>query len=56
MNDFKPVKTEKVVISIRIDTNTLKDVDALSTKTGISRNEIIVQCIDYALKNFSDES
>lgn len=29
----------------------LKKVDELSVQTDISRNEFIVQCIDYALKN-----
>lgn len=52
MKDFKPTKTEKVVISIRIDTETLKTVDDLSNQIDISRNELIIQCIEYALKNF----
>ena len=52
MNDFKPIKHEKTVISIRLDTEVLKKVDELSTETDISRNELIVQCIEYALKNF----
>lgn len=52
MNEFKPVKQEKTVISIRLDTEVLKKVDELSGKTDISRNELIVQCIEYALKNF----
>ena len=53
MNDFKPVKNEKTVISIRIDTDKLKIIDGLANGTDISRNEMIIQCIDYALKNFS---
>lgn len=51
MIEFKPVKSEKTVISIRLDTNTLKEIDELSGKTDISRNELIVQCIDFALKH-----
>ncbi|MCX4275582.1 MAG: ribbon-helix-helix protein, CopG family [Candidatus Gastranaerophilales bacterium] len=54
MNDFKPIKQEKTVISIRLDTNLLKAVDEVSAQTDISRNELIVQCIDYALKNFKN--
>lgn len=54
MKEFKPIKTEKVVISIRIDADTLKNIDNLSAKTDISRNELIVQCIDYALENFKN--
>lgn len=51
MKEFRPLKTEKTVISIRLDVDMLKTVDNLSAKTDISRNEFIVQCIDYALKN-----
>ncbi len=51
MNEFRPIKQEKTVISIRLDVDMLKKVDELSLQTDISRNEFIVQCIDYALKN-----
>ena len=51
MNECKPIKQEKTVISIRLDVDMLKKVDELSVQTDISRNEFIVQCIDYALKN-----
>ena len=51
MKEFSPVKIEKSVISIRMDNNLLDRVDELSAKADISRNEFIVQCIDYALKN-----
>ena len=55
MKEFKPSKQsktkEKTVISIRIDADTLSKVDELAVKTDISRNEFIVQCINYALEN-----
>lgn len=51
MEEFRPVKSEKTVISIRLDVNMLKDIDDISAKTDISRNEFIVQCIEYAFKN-----
>ena len=51
MNKFKPVKNEKTVISIRLDVELLNEVDKLSAKTDISRNELIVQCTQYALQN-----
>ena len=51
MEEFKPTKTEKTVISIRLDVNMLKNIDEISVKTDISRNEFIVQCIEYAIKN-----
>ena len=51
MNEFKPIKQEKQVISIRLDTSTLQLIDSLSAQVDISRNELIVQCIEYALNN-----
>lgn len=51
MEEFKPIKTEKTVISIRLDVNILKNIDEISAKTDISRNEFIIQCIEYAIKN-----
>ena len=55
MNDFKPVKQEKTVISIRIDTNLLKTIDKNSVAADISRNEFIVQCIEYAMANMDEK-
>ena len=54
MNDFKPIKQEKSVISIRIENELLKTIDNISTQTDISRNEFIVQCIEYAIKNLDN--
>lgn len=51
MKEFKPIKQEKTIISIRLDSDVLKNIDEISNKVDISRNELIVQCIDYALKN-----
>jgi len=55
MKKFTPIKQEKVTISIRVDSDMLKTIDELSIKTDISRNEFIVQCVDYALKNLNTE-
>ena len=55
MKEFKPVKQEKTVISIRLDTNMLNTIDTLSAETDISRNEFIIQCIEYAVSNLSRE-
>ena len=54
MKEFKPIKQEKAVISVRLNLTTLRTVDDLSIKTDISRNEFIVQCIEYALNNFKE--
>lgn len=51
MKEFKPKKTEKVVISIRINSDTLEKLDLHSAKNKMSRNELITQCIDFALAN-----
>ena len=52
MAEFNPAKIEKAVISIRIPTNTLEAVDRLSANIDISRNEFIVQCINFAIENY----
>ncbi len=54
MKEFKPIKPEKTVISIRLNVSMLQDIDKISQQTDISRNELIVQCIEYALKNFKE--
>ena len=54
MKEFKPVKHEKSVISIRLDSDILDQIDTLSAKTDISRNEFIIQCIDFAIKNIKN--
>ena len=54
MKDFKPIKQEKTVISIRLDNELLKNIDNISAQTDISRNEFIIQCIEYAIKNLDN--
>lgn len=49
--NFKPKKTEKDVISIRLEKELLEKIDSVSSEADISRNEMIVQCIEYALSN-----
>ena len=48
---FRPKKSEKVVISIRIEEEILSRIDKEASKVDISRNELIVQCLDFALEN-----
>lgn len=54
MNYFKPVKQEKVVISVRIALDILQAIDERSNTIDISRNELIVQCLMYAIKNLEN--
>ena len=51
LDKFLPKKPEKEVISIRISTDLLEDVDAKAAAFDISRNELINQCIAFALGN-----
>lgn len=51
MNNFKPKKQAKDVISIRIDTELLKEVDSIAYNSDISRSELIIQCIEFAMEH-----
>lgn len=53
MQAFIPVKSEKEVISIRLDSELLKTVDSAAERADISRNEFINQCIQFALEHLS---
>ncbi len=59
MKDFvpykKPTSVEKVVATIRVDLKTLEEIDTLASKIDISRNELINQCIEYALENLKNK-
>ncbi len=51
MSKFIARKPEKDIISLRISSDTLKEIDNKATGIGISRNELINQMIVYALAN-----
>lgn len=51
MKSFKPVKSEKIVITIRIEDYRVEELDRIADKIKISRNELISQCLDFAVKN-----
>ena len=55
MEKFMPKKPEKEVISMRISTQVLAEVDAKAAAYDISRNEFINQCIAFALANMEKE-
>ena len=56
MPKFIPRKYEKEVISMRISVETLEELDTKANEIGISRNELINQCICFALANIEDSS
>ncbi|WP_448784323.1 ribbon-helix-helix domain-containing protein [Blautia sp.] len=47
-------KPEKEVISLRIDSELLKNIDEKSAAVGISRNELINQMIRFAFSSMDD--
>jgi len=51
LEKFIPRKPEKEVISMRIATDVLAKLDAKAAEFDISRNELINQCIAFALAN-----
>jgi len=51
MNDkFIPKIPDKSVISVRLENVLIKKIDELSAKQKMSRNELIKQCINFALE------
>ena len=54
LEKFLPKKPEKEVISMRIPTDILEELDTKAASFGISRNEFINQCIRFALDNMAD--
>lgn len=42
---------ESQVISVRMPKDMLADVDTVAQETGRTRNEIILTCIEFALRN-----
>lgn len=56
MEKFLPKKPEKEVISMRIAKDLLDDLDKKSAAVGISRNELINQCIQFALAHMEDDT
>lgn len=51
LEKFIPRKPEKEVISMRIPTEVLEQIDDEAAACDISRNEFINQCIAFALRH-----
>jgi len=58
MQKFQPTisKSEKIVVSIRLENRKLEAIDDIANKIKISRNELICQCLEYALTNIDFKS
>lgn len=53
---FVPRKGEKDVISFRIPKDLLTEIDRIANNNSLSRNEFMVQCLEFAIKNISDDN
>ena len=42
---------ESSVISLRLPKDMLEDVDAIAKSTGRTRNELLLTCMEFALKH-----
>jgi len=54
LKDFVPKPYKKEAVTIRFDYATLEKLEQISSRYGLSRNELVVQCVQYALQNLSD--
>lgn len=55
MGSFAPQKMDKEVISIRIPSELLKKIDEQAAHVDISRNELINQCIQFAMNSLQEQ-
>ncbi len=55
MQQFIPFKPEKEVISIRLNSELLKNIDSAAESAQISRNEFINQCIVFAMEHLASD-
>ena len=52
MKRFQPSnKSEKIVITIRIEDYRVEELDRIASEINISRNELISQCLNFAINN-----
>ena len=48
-------KKYSITRTIRIDENLLKKLEELANKNNVSTNELIIKCIEFALKNMKQD-
>ena len=54
MKDFIPRAIRKEAITIRLEDTTVQVLGCVAEIYGMSRNEPVAQCVQYALKNLSN--
>lgn len=53
---FVPRKGDKEVISFRVPKDLLSEIDKLANDNSLSRNEFMVQCLEFAISNISEDN
>ena len=53
---FVPRRGEKEVISFRIPKDLLSEIDKLANDNSLNRNEFMVQCLEFAISNISEDN
>lgn len=56
METFRPVKPEKEIISVRLPSSLVQEIEKRAAAADISRNEFINQCILFAMKHLDESS
>ncbi len=49
--EAKKYKGESSVVSTRLPVELVKKIDEIAEKTGRTRNEIVMTCLEFALEN-----
>jgi predicted DNA-binding protein len=47
----KKYKGDSSVVSARLPMELIRDIDLVATKTGRTRNEIILMCLEFSFEN-----
>lgn len=53
---FIPRNGEKEVISFRIQKELLSQIDKIAVDNSLSRNEFMIQCLEFALANIDEDT
>ena len=53
---FIPRNGEKEVISFRIQKELLSQIDKIAVDNSLSRNEFMIQCLEFSLANIDEDT
>ena len=56
MPNFIPKTYKKEQITVRLDLELLALIDKISRENGLSRSELINQCVEFAVENIQADS